>query len=78
AEAGQAAGVEINHKTPISISAGCALFPDDATDAENLLEKADERMYEEKRRRKNAAQTGNVIVFPKVRLTPPIEAAVGS
>jgi predicted signal transduction protein with EAL and GGDEF domain len=55
----------------LSISAGCALYPDDATDAESLLEKADERMYEEKRRRKFAqsqvqlASSAQIIVFPK-------------
>jgi diguanylate cyclase (GGDEF)-like protein len=60
-EVGQRAGAEIGCK--ISISAGCALYPDDATDAEGVLEKADERMYEEKRLRKAAP----VIVFPKER-----------
>jgi diguanylate cyclase (GGDEF)-like protein/putative nucleotidyltransferase with HDIG domain len=78
-EAGLAAGTEVNYKTPISISAGCALFPQEAVDAENLLEKADERMYEEKRRRKAAPHSGNVIVFPKTRgVAPGVEAAVGS
>jgi diguanylate cyclase (GGDEF)-like protein/putative nucleotidyltransferase with HDIG domain len=66
AEVGYGAGAEINFKTPVSISAGYALYPDDATDAECLLEKADERMYEEKRRQK-AAAPGQVIVFPKGR-----------
>jgi diguanylate cyclase (GGDEF)-like protein/putative nucleotidyltransferase with HDIG domain len=71
AEVGHRAGAEINYKTPLSISAGCALYPDDATDAESLLEKADERMYEEKRRRKllpaqtSQASTAQIIVFPK-------------
>jgi diguanylate cyclase (GGDEF)-like protein/putative nucleotidyltransferase with HDIG domain len=68
AEVGRWAGAEINYKTALSISAGCALYPDDATDAESLLEKADERMYEEKRRRKSTQVHGapaGVIVFPK-------------
>ena len=66
-EVGLRAGAEIGCK--ISISAGCALYPDDATDAESLLEKADERMYEEKRRRKAtmAPSSAQVIVFPKDR-----------
>ena len=69
-EVGQRAGAEIGCK--ISISAGCALYPDDATDAESLLEKADERMYEEKRRRKAlpsgiAASAAQIIEFPKER-----------
>ncbi len=71
AEVGHRAGSEINYKTALSISAGCALYPDDATDAESLLEKADERMYEEKRRRKATqapAATKQIIVFPKTGL----------
>ena len=67
ADVGHGAGVEINYKTPIGISAGSAIFPQDATDAESLLEKADERMYEDKRRRKATSQSGQVIVFPKPR-----------
>ena len=35
--------------SPITISAGVARYPHDAIDAESLLEKADERMYENKR-----------------------------
>jgi diguanylate cyclase (GGDEF)-like protein/putative nucleotidyltransferase with HDIG domain len=66
-EAGKRAGAEIGCR--ISISAGCALYPDDAIDAEGLLEKADERMYEEKRRRKAAhPSSGQIIVFPKDRV----------
>jgi diguanylate cyclase (GGDEF)-like protein/putative nucleotidyltransferase with HDIG domain len=66
-DVGQRAGAEIGCK--ISISAGCALYPDDAIDAESLLEKADERMYEEKRLRQAApaAPAAQVIVFPKDR-----------
>jgi diguanylate cyclase (GGDEF)-like protein/putative nucleotidyltransferase with HDIG domain len=65
-EVGHRAAAEINHKTPLAISAGCALYPDDAIDAESLLEKADERMYEEKRRRKSTpGAQPHVIIFPK-------------
>jgi diguanylate cyclase (GGDEF)-like protein len=64
-DVGQRAGAEIGCK--ISISAGCALYPDDAIDAESLLEKADERMYEEKRNRKAAAPAAHIIEFPKDR-----------
>ena len=72
AEVGRRAGAVLEYKTPLRISAGCALYPDDAGDAESLLEKADERMYEEKRRRKaelaqgGPPNTANIIVFPKV------------
>ena len=69
AEVGRRAGSEINYKTPLSISAGCAMYPADAMDAESLLEKADERMYEAKRRSKmdqaHAAVKSHVIVFPR-------------
>jgi diguanylate cyclase (GGDEF)-like protein len=75
AEVGHHAGAEINYKTALSISAGCALYPDDAADAESLLEKADERMYEEKRRRKSTQTVvpspGHVIVFPKSPVKEP-------
>jgi diguanylate cyclase (GGDEF)-like protein/putative nucleotidyltransferase with HDIG domain len=36
----------------ISISAGVSRYPEDGADAETLLEKADERMYDAKRRKK--------------------------
>jgi diguanylate cyclase (GGDEF)-like protein len=36
----------------VSISAGVSRYPEDGADAETLLEKADERMYEAKRRKK--------------------------
>jgi diguanylate cyclase (GGDEF)-like protein/putative nucleotidyltransferase with HDIG domain len=40
--------------SPITISAGVARYPQDASDAESLLEKADERMYENKRASKRS------------------------
>jgi diguanylate cyclase (GGDEF)-like protein/putative nucleotidyltransferase with HDIG domain len=64
AEVGVRAGAEIGCNSPLSISAGCAVYPADASDAEGLLEKADERMYEDKRKRK-AALAQNLVVFPK-------------
>lgn len=39
-------------ETPFSISAGVSSYPDDGSDAETLLEKADDRMSEAKRRKK--------------------------
>jgi diguanylate cyclase (GGDEF)-like protein len=36
----------------IAFSAGVSRYPDDGMDAEALLEKADERMYDAKRRKK--------------------------
>jgi len=74
AAAGYAAGAEIEYKTPIAISAGAAVYPDDASEAERLLECADERMYEEKRRRKASSSPGQLIVFPKGRATLPAPA----
>ena len=72
-EVGERAGDEIGCR--MSISVGCAVYPDDAIDAEGLLEKADERMYQEKRLREAAQQ---IIVFPKERrLEMPVRAAVG-
>jgi diguanylate cyclase (GGDEF)-like protein/putative nucleotidyltransferase with HDIG domain len=70
-EIGAAAGIEAGCTTPLSISAGCAIYPSDATDADSLLEKADERMYEEKRRRKASGVTSNnLVVLPRAAEAP--------
>jgi len=58
------AGVEVGCQTPMSISAGYAVYPQDARDAESLLEKADERMYENKRQRQDIPAPANLVVFP--------------
>jgi GGDEF domain-containing protein len=59
-ELGHRASVEAGCSSRISISAGVAMYPMDATDAEGLLEKADERMYEEKRARQRRMKPGPV------------------
>jgi len=68
-EMGRALKAEGVANSAVSISAGCALYPDDAKDVESLLEKADERMYEEKRRRNTAAARlpSRLIPFPTDR-----------
>jgi GGDEF domain-containing protein len=43
---------EADCEAEITISAGVSRYPEDGPDAETLLEKADERMYEAKRRKK--------------------------
>jgi len=53
----------------LSMSVGVANYPDDGTDAEDLLAEADRRMYKSKRQRKK--ERGNVIPFE-----PPHVAAV--
>jgi diguanylate cyclase (GGDEF)-like protein/putative nucleotidyltransferase with HDIG domain len=58
---------EVGTRTPLSISLGCAVYPDDASDPETLLEIADERMYEEKRRRQQIPPMKQVVEFPKVQ-----------
>jgi diguanylate cyclase (GGDEF)-like protein/putative nucleotidyltransferase with HDIG domain len=52
AEVGEHAAEMAGCGSPITISAGVARYPIDSVDAESLLEKADERMYENKRARK--------------------------
>jgi diguanylate cyclase (GGDEF)-like protein/putative nucleotidyltransferase with HDIG domain len=47
-ELARAAGQEVCREDLISLSVGCAIFPDDGTDAEKLLAEADRRMYLEK------------------------------
>jgi diguanylate cyclase (GGDEF)-like protein len=44
--------MEANCAAAVTFSAGVSRYPEDGTDAETLLEKADERMYESKRRKK--------------------------
>ncbi len=65
ADVGARAGAEIGCMPPLAMSAGYAVYPEDSTDAESLLEKADERMYEAKRQRKTHRAPENVVVFPK-------------
>jgi diguanylate cyclase (GGDEF)-like protein len=43
-----------NHQLPLAASIGCAVFPDDGTKMDDLLEKADQSMYEMKRSRKGS------------------------
>ena len=45
----------------ITFSAGVARYPEDGVDAEALLEKADERMYDSKRRRKSFCEQLEII-----------------
>lgn len=54
----------------LSVSIGAAHFPDDGTDAEQLLAEADRRMYQEKRRR---AQSGvrKSVAIPAAGLATP-------
>jgi GGDEF domain-containing protein len=39
-------------ETHVSVSAGVSSYPEDGSDAETLLEKADDRMSEAKRRKR--------------------------
>ena len=48
----RALGFDAECEASISFSAGVANYPEDGGDAEALLEKADERMYEAKRGKK--------------------------
>jgi diguanylate cyclase (GGDEF)-like protein/putative nucleotidyltransferase with HDIG domain len=61
----------------VSMSVGAACFPDDGSDAEELLAVADKRMYSAKQARRES----NVIVFPPIPVprpyTPPRVAEAG-
>jgi hypothetical protein len=57
---------EVHCQAPVSISAGVARYPEDGCDAETLLERADERMYELKRRKKSGK-----VVFDRRGLRSP-------
>ncbi|MGC9951087.1 MAG: HD domain-containing phosphohydrolase [Bryobacteraceae bacterium] len=58
----RAAGLEICGKECVGISIGCAYFPDDGSDAETLLSRADHDMYRAKGERK--ASRENVFELP--------------
>jgi GGDEF domain-containing protein len=47
-ELASAAGREVCNEDILSLSLGCAVFPEDGMDAEKLLAEADRRMYIEK------------------------------
>lgn len=55
---------EVHCRATVSISAGVARYPEDGLDAETLLERSDERMYEAKRSRKR-------LPAPPVNNAPP-------
>ncbi len=50
------AGDSTPEPSPLSMSVGVAIYPDDGDDAEDLLAEADRRMYKSKRLRKKSAQ----------------------
>jgi diguanylate cyclase (GGDEF)-like protein len=56
---------------PLGISAGAATFPDDGTNAEELLALADQRMYKDKLARKGAG----AVVPMRDSEGPPLRAA---
>ena len=57
----QAAGLEVCGEGWLSLSVGCAIYPDDGTDAEKLLAEADRRMYIEKREHQGGMRTLDAI-----------------
>jgi len=50
----QESGREVCGQGTLSVSVGCAFFPENGTDAEQLLAEADRRMYAEKQYHHNA------------------------
>jgi diguanylate cyclase (GGDEF)-like protein/putative nucleotidyltransferase with HDIG domain len=67
AELGPRAAEQAVCLSPITISAGVAMYAIDATDAESLLEKADERMYENKRAGKLARARAGAAVDDRAK-----------
>jgi diguanylate cyclase (GGDEF)-like protein len=54
-ELAKAAGREITGEDWLSLSVGCALYPEDGADAEQLLAEADRRMYQQKHAHRSAS-----------------------
>ena len=53
----------------VGVSAGCAFFPEDGSDAETLLSKADQRMYSSKGERKRSAPEGDPVTLGLMHLS---------
>ena len=51
-ELASAAGREVSVEATLSLSVGCAMFPDDGSDSEQLLAEADLRMYRDKQQKR--------------------------
>jgi len=58
-----AAGLEINENATLGVSIGHAMYPEDGTDAEQLLSEADRRMYIAKHRDKQDLSTPRGFAF---------------
>ena len=61
------AGREICGEDLLSVSVGCAFYPDDGTDAEKLLAEADRRMYMQKQQ-----QGRKMTALARVQTLPPL------
>jgi diguanylate cyclase (GGDEF)-like protein/putative nucleotidyltransferase with HDIG domain len=68
------AGAEAPEPSALSISVGVAYFPEDGTDAEQLLAEADRRMYKGKRLRKK--EKASIVSMPRGAEVTEITAAV--
>ena len=67
------------HELNIGASIGISIFPDDASDAEELMQQADSAMYAAKREGKNRVMTFTPeIGFPDARAAEPGESAARS
>jgi diguanylate cyclase (GGDEF)-like protein/putative nucleotidyltransferase with HDIG domain len=51
-ELASAAGREVSDEATLSLSVGCAMFPEDGSDSEQLLAEADRRMYRDKQQKR--------------------------
>jgi diguanylate cyclase (GGDEF)-like protein len=51
-ELASAAGREVSEQATLSLSVGCAMFPEDGSDSEQLLAEADRRMYRDKQQKR--------------------------
>lgn len=61
-EIARAAGFAVSHEAELSVSIGCAFYPKDGADAEQLLAEADRRMYSAKREHHERGK--NALTFP--------------
>lgn len=72
-ELGPEVGIKVCGEALINISCGVALYPQDGSDAEGLLEKADQLMYESKKeakRRRSGFCLADAVSSPPVTVKP--------
>jgi len=76
-ELAKQAGIEVCAEDILSLSVGQAVFPQDGTDAEELLAEADRRMYQEKQQQQPARKNRRLYARMRCRITIELQPETG-